>query len=118
MGDIVIAKDLDDKFSAAADAYLLQWKAHGHPLTCARDWREERFLVIGVAAALFAVGAARFLSVYGDGDAAPHPAAAALAVATPAPARADCVCPDSRCGSFSGNMAKDQGAPSEGHAGP
>jgi hypothetical protein len=31
---------------------------------------------------------------------------------------ADCVCPDSRCGSSSGNLAKDQGAPSEGHAGP
>jgi hypothetical protein len=41
--------DVDEKkLLAAADAYLLQWKAHGHPLTCARDWREERFLVIGV----------------------------------------------------------------------
>jgi hypothetical protein len=33
---------------AAVDAYLLQWKAHGHPLSCARDWRDERFLVVGV----------------------------------------------------------------------
>ncbi len=33
---------------AAVDAYLLEWKAHGHPLTAARDWRDERFLVIGV----------------------------------------------------------------------
>jgi len=33
---------------AAADAFLLQWHAHGHPLTAAREWRDERFLVIGV----------------------------------------------------------------------
>ena len=43
---------LDDvdgaKLLAAVDAYLFQWKAHGHPLTCGREWREERFLVIGV----------------------------------------------------------------------
>jgi hypothetical protein len=36
------------KLLAAVDAYLFQWKAHGHPLTCAREWREERFLVVGV----------------------------------------------------------------------
>lgn len=30
------------------DNWLAQWKAHGTPLTCARDWREGRFLVIGV----------------------------------------------------------------------
>jgi hypothetical protein len=36
------------KLLAATDTYLLQWKAHGHPLTAARDWRDERFLVIGV----------------------------------------------------------------------
>jgi hypothetical protein len=33
---------------AAVDAFLLQWKAHGHPLTNAREWRDDRFLVIGV----------------------------------------------------------------------
>jgi hypothetical protein len=33
---------------AAVDSYLMQWKAHGHPLTAAREWRDERFLVIGV----------------------------------------------------------------------
>ena len=32
----------------AADEYLGEWKAHGLPLTCARDWREDRFLAIGV----------------------------------------------------------------------
>jgi hypothetical protein len=36
------------KLLAAVDAYLMQWKAHGHPLTAAREWRDERFLVIGV----------------------------------------------------------------------
>lgn len=30
------------------DAWLAQWQAHGHPLTCARDWRGGRFLVVGV----------------------------------------------------------------------
>jgi hypothetical protein len=33
---------------AATDEYLNEWKAHGLPLTCARDWRDERFLAIGV----------------------------------------------------------------------
>ncbi|MDQ8165260.1 MAG: hypothetical protein P3A28_05825 [Gemmatimonadota bacterium] len=36
------------KLLAAVDAFLLQWKAHGHPLTCARHWRDDSFLVIGV----------------------------------------------------------------------
>ncbi|MBV6521645.1 MAG: hypothetical protein MNPFHGCM_01789 [Gemmatimonadaceae bacterium] len=30
------------------DAWLDDWQAHGEPLTCARDWRDDRFLVIGV----------------------------------------------------------------------
>lgn len=30
------------------DDYLDGWSAHGAPLTCARDWREGRFLAIGV----------------------------------------------------------------------
>jgi len=30
------------------DQYLGGWKAHGSPLTCAREWRDDRFLVIGV----------------------------------------------------------------------
>lgn len=33
---------------ADVDAYLAQWNAHGSPLTCARDWRDDRFLAIGV----------------------------------------------------------------------
>jgi|SRR6266550_6746775 len=30
------------------DNYLTTWKAHGVPLTAARDWRENRFLTIAV----------------------------------------------------------------------
>jgi hypothetical protein len=30
------------------DRFLDQWKAHGAPLRSGRDWREDRFLVIGV----------------------------------------------------------------------
>lgn len=30
------------------DAYLVQWKAHGEPLTVGRDWREHQFLTIAV----------------------------------------------------------------------
>lgn len=33
---------------AAVDEWLSEWKAHGEPLTSARDWRDDRFLVIGV----------------------------------------------------------------------
>ena len=30
------------------DRFLAQWRAHGHPLRCAREWRDDRFLAIGV----------------------------------------------------------------------
>jgi hypothetical protein len=33
---------------SAVDEYLDQWKAHGLPLTCARDWRDDRFLAVAV----------------------------------------------------------------------
>jgi len=32
------------------DAFLETWNAHGHPLTGARRWAEERFLLVGVEA--------------------------------------------------------------------
>jgi hypothetical protein len=32
----------------AVDAHLTQWAAHGVPLVCARDWREDHFLAIAV----------------------------------------------------------------------
>lgn len=33
---------------AEVDRFLAQWKAHGAPLRSARDWRDDRFLAIGV----------------------------------------------------------------------
>jgi len=33
---------------AAVDRFLDGWAAHGQPLTCARDWREDRFLAVAV----------------------------------------------------------------------
>ena len=32
----------------SVDEWLTGWKAHGQPLTCAREWRDGRFLVVGV----------------------------------------------------------------------
>jgi len=32
----------------AVDEFLTEWNAHGSPLTCGREWREGRFLAIGV----------------------------------------------------------------------
>ena len=32
----------------AVDAYLARWAAHGAPLRCAREWRDDRFLAIAV----------------------------------------------------------------------
>jgi hypothetical protein len=37
-----------DSLLAAVDQFLAEWRAHGVPLHCARDWRDERFLAIGV----------------------------------------------------------------------
>jgi len=34
------------------DRFLGQWKAHGVPLTCARDWRDEHLLTVGVDSTL------------------------------------------------------------------
>lgn len=33
---------------AAVDSFLITWQAHGQPLFAARDWRDGRFLAIGV----------------------------------------------------------------------
>jgi hypothetical protein len=32
----------------AVDGYLRTWKAHGAPLTCGREFRDEHFLVVAV----------------------------------------------------------------------
>src|SRR6187431_2487645 len=37
-----------DALLAAVDGHLAQWKAHGTPLVCARDWRDNRFLAVAV----------------------------------------------------------------------
>jgi hypothetical protein len=37
-----------DYLLQTVDAFLDQWRAHGHPLTSARDLRYDRFLFIGV----------------------------------------------------------------------
>src|SRR3954469_4047470 len=37
-----------DSLLAEVDAYLDQWKAHGFPLRAAREWRDDRFLIIGI----------------------------------------------------------------------
>jgi hypothetical protein len=37
-----------DTLLAAVDQFLAQWRAHGVPLSCARTWRDNRFLAIGV----------------------------------------------------------------------
>jgi hypothetical protein len=37
-----------DMLLGAVDEYLEEWRAHGDPLRCARDWRDDRFLAIGV----------------------------------------------------------------------
>lgn len=37
-----------ERLLADVDLYLDRWNAHGSPLTCARQWSENRFLAIGV----------------------------------------------------------------------
>ena len=37
-----------DRLLDAVDEYLAGWHAHGEPLVCARDWRDNRFLAVGV----------------------------------------------------------------------
>lgn len=43
-----LAAPQSDRLLGAVDEFLAQWNAHGEPLRCARDWRDERFLAIGV----------------------------------------------------------------------
>jgi hypothetical protein len=37
-----------DRLLEEVDRFLSQWKAHGVPLSCARDWRDQHLLTIGV----------------------------------------------------------------------
>lgn len=43
-----LSADEADRLLGASDAFLTQWAAHGAPLTCARDYRLNRFLLVGV----------------------------------------------------------------------
>ncbi len=46
--DSPLAGAAADTLLAAVDQFLAGWKAHGVPLRGARDWRDDRFLAIGV----------------------------------------------------------------------
>jgi hypothetical protein len=46
--DRELAGDAEAAVLSAVDDFLAGWKAHGVPLVCARDWRDNRFLAIGV----------------------------------------------------------------------
>jgi hypothetical protein len=46
--DKVVQGAAADSLLAAVDQYLSEWRAHGVPLIAARDWRDSRFLAIGV----------------------------------------------------------------------
>ncbi len=39
---------LADTLLATVDGFLNDWKAHGVPLRCGREWRDDRFLAIAV----------------------------------------------------------------------
>jgi hypothetical protein len=43
-----LSADAEHTLLAEVDAFLADWRAHGVPLDCARDWRDGRFLCIAV----------------------------------------------------------------------
>jgi hypothetical protein len=44
----VLSADAEATLLQQVDRFLAEWRAHGQPLACAREWREGRFLAIGV----------------------------------------------------------------------
>lgn len=46
--DPALDEDRSTRLLALVDEFLGRWVAHGEPLTCGRDWRDGRFLVVGV----------------------------------------------------------------------
>jgi hypothetical protein len=40
--------DASARLLESVDAWLADWKAHGESLTCARTWRDDHFLAVGV----------------------------------------------------------------------
>jgi hypothetical protein len=43
-----LSSDERDRLLTIVDQFLAHWKAHGAPLTAARDWQYDRFLLVGV----------------------------------------------------------------------
>jgi hypothetical protein len=43
-----LSADSESALLSAVDHYLTDWRAHGSPLTVAREWRDGRFLAIAV----------------------------------------------------------------------
>lgn len=43
-----LADDEEGRLLEAVDGFLAGWKAHGHELAAARDWRYGRFLLVAV----------------------------------------------------------------------
>jgi hypothetical protein len=43
-----LAEAEQESFLSAVDRFLETWVAHGVPLTCGRDWRRGRFLLVAV----------------------------------------------------------------------
>ncbi|HEY5220454.1 MAG TPA: hypothetical protein VIJ16_11630 [Gemmatimonadaceae bacterium] len=46
--DRSLTHDESQSLLAQVDPYLAQWKAHGAPLLSAREWGDDRFLVVGI----------------------------------------------------------------------
>lgn len=46
--DVPLHGVVADTLLAEVDRYLDQWKAHGFPLKAAREWKENRFLIVGI----------------------------------------------------------------------
>ena len=46
--DPALDESISKRLLTMVDEFLAQWAAHGQPLTCGRDWRDSRFLVVGV----------------------------------------------------------------------
>ncbi|MGH7618000.1 MAG: hypothetical protein ACREPM_12285 [Gemmatimonadaceae bacterium] len=46
--DAPLAGAAADTLLASVDQFLSEWRAHGVPLRAAREWRDDRFLAVGV----------------------------------------------------------------------
>lgn len=45
---VALDEDRRKQLLSAVDEHLSQWRAHGVPLVCSRDFRDDRFLVVAV----------------------------------------------------------------------